>query len=152
MTDTTRLLVVDDDTDVRWMVERWHREKTEEKKPDGTVTTREVEDRNIDSHVKEHETNTEVKIVEVEKQVVVTVDRVVEKKIEPVLPNWGVGVLVGTSPRFDSPAETPLLLGVSVDRRVLGPIFLTGQLQAGSPVTGFRIVNPSIFLGVKGEF
>lgn len=134
------------------VVERWHREKTEEKKPDGTVVTKEVEDRNIDSVVKERENSTEVKVVEVVKEVVVNRDVVVEKVIEPVLPQWMVGLGVGAAPRFDNLASTPIMLSVSAKRRILGPFFLGLQLQAGSPVTGFQVTNTTALVTGDLEF
>ena len=134
------------------VVERWHREKTEEKKPDGTVITKEVEDRNIDTLVKEKENSETVKVVEVVKEVVVNLDVVVEKVIEPVLHQWAVGLLVGVAPRFDNPASTPIMLGVSAERRILGPFLLGLQLQAGSPVTGFQVTNAALFVSGKMEF
>lgn len=100
------------------VVERWHREKTEERKPDGTVLTKEIEDRNIDSVLKEKENTTEVKVVEVVKEVVV--EKQVEKlvKIEPVLPNWHVGVLGGTE------LLTPVpVFGIHAERRIAGPFW-----------------------------
>lgn len=97
------------------VVERYRREKTQS--PDGTV--REVEERNIDSVVKEKETAVEVKVVEVEKQVVVEkeVERLV--KIDPVLKDWHVGVLGGTELLVPVP-----VFGVEVERRIAGPFWL----------------------------
>lgn len=132
------------------VVERWHREKTETKTPDGTVVTKEIEDKNIDTHTKE---NTEtVKVVEVTKEVVVEKEVVKEVKIDPVLAQWHVGALVGVAPRFDNPATTPIMLGVEAERRILGPIWLGGWVMAGSPVTAFGITNAAVGLKVAGEF
>lgn len=105
------------------VVERWHREKTEVKTPDGTVTKKEVEDKNVDSVV--HENTNSVKVVEVEKQVVVVQDRVVEKKVEPVLAQWHLGVLGGVSPQF-SPTigVNSWMVGGEVEHRVVGPLFV----------------------------
>lgn len=135
------------------VVERWHREKTEEKKPDGTVTIKEVEDRNIDSHTKERENSTTVQVVEVEKQVVVEKEKIVEKRIEPILPNWHLGVLAGVAPRFDSPLDTPVVIGIEAERRILGPIWLGAWGMGGSPVVGgFKVVNASVGIKVGLEF
>jgi hypothetical protein len=115
------------------VVERWHREKTEERRPDGTVIASEVEDRNIDTVVKEKENSTQVKIVEVERQVVVEKERLVEKKITPVLAQWHVGVLGGG--RLDiSTMESTWVIGVEVERRIAGPVF-AGAWTVGGPGT-----------------
>lgn len=97
------------------VVERWRREKTQS--PDGTI--REVEEKNIDTVVKEKENTTEVKIVEVTKEVVVEklVDRVI--KIDPVLANWHIGVTGGTQLLVPVP-----VFGVEVERRIAGPFWL----------------------------
>lgn len=135
------------------VVERWHREKTETKTPDGTVVTKEVEDKNIDSIIKEKENSTEVKIVEVIKEVVVEKEVIKEKVVTPMLAQWHLGVLVGTAPRFDSPTDTPLLIGVEAERRILGPVWLGAWGMAGSPVVGgFKVVNASLGLKVGFEF
>lgn len=134
------------------VVERWHREKTEEKKPDGTVLTKEIEDRNIDSIVKEKENSTEVKVVTVEKQVVVEKKVEVEKKIEPVLPNWHVGILAGAAPRFDNPAQTPIMLGVEGERRIVGPVWLGAWVMAGTPVQAFNVTNAAGGVKLGFEF
>lgn len=133
------------------VVERWHREKTEETKPDGTKIAREVEDRNIDTLVKEKENSTQVQVVTVEKQVVVEKETLVEKR--PILPNWHVGILAGVAPRFDVPVETPLLLGLEVERRIAGPFFAGVWVMGGSPVvTGFKLTNASVGLKIGADF
>jgi len=135
------------------VVERWHREKTETKSPDGTVVLKEVEDKNIDSIVKEKENNTEVKVVEVIKEVVVEKVVVQERVVTPMLAQWHLGVLIGTAPRFDSPTDTPLLLGVEAERRIVGPVFLGAWVMAGSPVVGaFKVTNAAVGLKVGVEF
>jgi hypothetical protein len=96
--------------------------KTETITPDGTINR--VEERNIDTVVKEKENTVEVKVVEVTKEVVVEklVDRVI--KIEPVLAQWrlgaggGVQFLAGTFPE-----PTPIL-SVGGARRIAGPFWL----------------------------
>jgi len=135
------------------VVDRWRREKTETQDPDGTVTKREVEERNIDTVVKEKETKAEVKVVEVIKEVVVDREKVVEKQIEPVLPNWHAGALVGVAPRFDQPLATPVMVGLEVERRVTGPVWLGGWAIGGSPVVGgFALTNVAVGLKVGMEF
>ena len=135
------------------VVDRWHREKTEETRPDGTVVTKEVEDRNIDTVVHDKENTNEVKVVEVVKEVVVEKEVLVYKLSEPVLAQWHLGVLVGTAPRFDSIGETPILLGVEADHRFVGPVFLGAWVMAGSPVTGgFKVANAALGLKLGLEF
>ncbi len=135
------------------VIERWHREKTETKSPDGTVVLKEVEDKNIDTIVHDKENNTEVKVVEVIKEVVVEKVVVQEKVITPMLAQWHLGVLVGTAPRFDSPTDTPLLLGIEAERRIVGPVFAGAWVMAGSPVVGaFRVTNAAVGLKMGFEF
>lgn len=135
------------------IVDRWRREKTETQTPDGTLTKREVEERNIDTVVKEKETKAEVKVVEVVKEVVVDREKVVEKRIEPVLPNWHAGALIGAAPRFDQPLATPVMVGLEVERRVAGPVWLGGWAIGGSPVVGgFALTNVAVGLKVGMEF
>lgn len=106
------------------VVERWHREKTEVKSPDGTVTIKDVEDRNIDSVVKEQQNNTEVKVVTVEKQVVVEKEVEKIKTVTPVLAQWHVGVLAGIKPQFLPTLGVSYAIGGEVERRIAGPVFL----------------------------
>lgn len=101
------------------VVERWHREKKTTTTPDGAVTTTETEDKNIDSIVKEKENSTQVKVVEVEKQVVVEKIVQVEVSKTPVLKDWHVGVTGGT----ELLAPVPVF-GVEAERRIAGPFFL----------------------------
>lgn len=134
------------------VVERWHREKTEERRPDGTVIAKEVEDRNIDSIVRERENSTEVKVVEVEKQVVVERKVEVFREVKPVLPDWHVGVLAGVAPRFDAPLASPIMLGLEGERRIAGPLWLGIWGMAGSPATGLNITNGAIGIKASMEF
>jgi len=122
------------------VVERWHREKTEEKKPDGTVTTKEVEDKNVDSVVHEKENSTEVKVVEVEKQVVVEKEVFKDRIVTPVPASWHLGVLGGITPQFTpTPGVNSWLVGAEVEHRVAGPFWggvwgmgsTTGQAMGG---------------------
>lgn len=119
-------------------------------KPDGSKTKTETKETKTDTKEKETEVKTVEKIVTVEK--VVTVDKIVEKKIEPVLPQWMVGIGVGVAPRFDNPASTPIMLAVDARRRILGPFFLGLQVQAGSPVTGFNVTNAAVLVTGAMEF
>jgi hypothetical protein len=121
------------------VVERWHREKTETKSPDGSVVTREVEDKNIDSIVKEKENSTEVKLVEVTKEVVVEKEVVKEKTVTPMLAQWKVGLMGGIAPQLPAVSWA---VGAEVDRRIVGPIWAgawglgttSGQGMAGVKV------------------
>jgi hypothetical protein len=134
------------------VVERWHREKTEEKKPDGTVLTKEVEDRNIDSILKETRKDVEVKIVEVEKQVVVKQE--VEKRVtmDPVLSKWRGKLMVGVAPTLPNIVESPLMFGVEGEMRVAGPLWLGLWAMGGSPVTRFSLSNVSGGISVGAEW
>jgi hypothetical protein len=114
------------------VVERWHREKTETKTPDGAVVTKEVEDKNIDTVIHDKTQSETVKVVEVEKQVVVEKERIVEKTITPVLAQWHVGVLGGINPSIiPVPMVSSYFVGGEVERRILGPVFL-GVWGAGT--------------------
>ena len=133
------------------VVERWHREKTEETKPDGTKIAKEVEDKNIDSIVKEKENSTQVQIVTVEKQIVVEKEKIVERK--PILPDWHMGVLIGVAPQFNVPTDTSLLVGLEAERRIIGPLFAGAWVMGGSPVIGgFKLTNASAGLKLGMDF
>jgi hypothetical protein len=127
------------------VVERWRREKTETQSPDGTVVKKETEEKNIESIVKEKETA--VKVVEVEKQVIVEKEKLVKVETKPVLPNWHVSVSAGLAPRLPDFPTSPIMLGVDVERRIAGPVFLGGYIMGGSPVTAFQPTNVAV--GVK---
>lgn len=96
--------------------------KTETITPEGAITR--VEERNIDTVVKEKENTVEVKVVEVTKEVVVEklVDRVI--KIDPVLAQWRVGAGAGAqflATDFPVPA---LIVGLHGEKRIAGPFWL----------------------------
>lgn len=116
------------------VAERYRKETVHS--PDGTV--RQTEERNIDTVVKEKENTVEVKVVEVEKQVVV--EKQVEKlvKVEPVLPNWQVSLIGG----IELPTPMPVV-GLSVDRRIAGPFW------AG--VAAQTTIQPEPFVPVRGQ-
>lgn len=93
-------------------------------KPDGTKVVKEVVTTDSDLHKEEHKE--EVKTVEVEKVVerVVYQDREVTKKVEN-LKDWSVQVRLGTSSDgFGilpvAPYVTPVIMGASVERRIIG--------------------------------
>jgi hypothetical protein len=130
------------------VVEAYRKEKTTS--PDGTI--KEVEERNINTVVKENTTQTEVKVVkvEVEKLVDRVVDRVV--RVEPVLAQWHAGILAGAAPRFDTPALTAVMGGVEVERRVAGPFWVGAWVMGGSPVQQFQLTNAAIGIKLGVEF
>lgn len=106
------------------VVERWHREKTETKTPDGAVVTKEVEDKNIDTLVKEKENNVEVRVVEVEKQVVVIQKQETEKIIDNQK-RFRVGLLVGVHPDIlPVPKINSYAVGGELDVRIIGPVWI----------------------------
>lgn len=119
------------------VIERWRREKTEEKKPDGTVTTKETEEKNIDTVIHEKQNDTIVKVVEVEKQVVVEKERLVETKTN-AQPQWHFGVTGGINPQFlPTPAVNSYAVGVEVERRIIGPFFAGAWAMGTSNGQGF---------------
>ena len=130
------------------VVERWHREKTEERKPDGTVTTKEIEDRNIDERVVERENKVEVKVVEVTKEVVVYKDKVVEKKQDVSLPNWHLGISGALGPDLD-PIALHGEFSATVERRVLGPFFMGATIGVGTDFKAVKGVHGGISLGLE---
>lgn len=132
------------------VVERWHREKTEEKRPDGTVLTKEVEDKNIDTLIKEKENSVQVKVVEVEKQVLVEKEKIVEKKL--TLPDWHVGALVGVGPNFEQINNTTISVGLEAERRIIGPVWVGGWFMANSAVGAFKMQNPTVGLKIGVQF
>lgn len=109
--------------------DRTRTETTHTKSPDGTETTKTVEDKNIESVVKE----TEIKFVD--REVIKFVDRVLEvdKSLDlkqMAAKDWRVGPMVGLDiPRLarqvDASAVDPLsflAVGIQVERRIVGPI------------------------------
>jgi len=98
-------------------------------------------------------TEEKLKVVEVEKQVVVEREKLVETKTTPVLPNWHISVLGGVAPRFDQPPLTPVMVGVEVERRAIGPFFAGGWIMGGSPVVGpFTLTNAAFGIKLGAEF
>ncbi len=130
------------------VTERYHREKTTS--PDGTI--REIEDRNIDAVAKETVREEKIKLVEVEKQVLV--DRVVDKvvRIDPVLAQWKAGVLAGVAPRFDTPSNTAIMAGLEVERRLAGPVWVGVWVVGGSQIQQFSLTNVSAGIKLGVEF
>jgi len=108
-----------------------HRETTKVISPDGTITIKKTED----DKTKLTSSNTSEKIVEIEK--VVYKDRVVEgetklikeTKVEVRQPEWMLYGMVGTRPldmtlSSTPPYISPLVIGVGVDKRIVGPFWL----------------------------
>jgi hypothetical protein len=107
------------------VLDKTHTETTETKSPDGTVVTKTIEDKNVDSVVHDRENTTEVKVVEVTKEVVVVKTETVEKISKPVLPDWRVGVLVGIQPVIlPTPGIPGYVYGAEIERRIVGPFSL----------------------------
>jgi hypothetical protein len=106
---------------------RIHREEHTVAHPNGMVETRKTEDINVDKVVKENGiqyVDREI-IKEVEKRV--DVEKVVEKRVEvQVRPDWKVTPMVGLDvPRvIQNPvaAQSAIVFGGQVERRILGPI------------------------------
>jgi hypothetical protein len=94
------------------------------KKKDGSTITTETKDTHADDQKHEVEIKYVDRVVNrvVEKEVTVT------KTIDRILPQWSVTAKVGTTfnqlkPSLAPPYFQPLLVGVDVDRRILGPIW-----------------------------
>lgn len=127
------------------VTEKYHREELETRLADGTYTKKVTVDKNIDSHTKETETKVEVRVVEVEKKVETVrteyVDKIVEKEkiVTPVLAQWHVAILAGVQPNFNPLTHGGLQLGASVERRIVGPVFL--GIQVGASPTNFNGVQ-----------
>jgi hypothetical protein len=127
------------------VVERYRKEVTQS--PDGTVHS--VEERNIDSVVKEKENTVQVKVVEVEKQVVVNRDVIKEVKIDPVLPDWYVGAMGGVALLTPSPVA-----GIQVQRRIAGPVFggVTALMEFDTAPGAFPIRRGTVLLNAGVQF
>jgi hypothetical protein len=130
--------------------ERYHKERTETYSVDGSKVIKEVEDRNIDSVVNETKRETEVRVVEVTKEVIVkqteTVYKTefVNKVTEPVIKNWHLSIMGGVHPQLTpTPNINSWVFGGSVERRVFAlPAFigLWGQgTTAGAAAGGLSI-------------
>lgn len=122
------------------MNERYRKEKTWNKAPDGTESSHEVEEKNISSVVTETKESVKVQVVEVEKQVVVVQTNTVERQVEvekirePALRNWRVSPMVGVA--FDAkPGFNGVVYGAEAERRILGPVWV-GVWGAGNTTVG----------------
>jgi hypothetical protein len=136
-----------------------HKERTETRLPDGTVTVKETTDTNVKKDTKEDTKKDEIKGRDETKtadktevdDTTKTVER--EKIVTPELANWHLGILVGAAPDFSAPASTPIVFGVEAERRILGPLFLGVWAMTGTPVVGTpHLTNTAAGLKVGGEF
>jgi len=113
--------------------ERYLKERREDRTPDGAVSIYEREHRNIDSSVVEKETETEVKVVEVEKKTTVVEVKEVSKNVyvdREVLvkqdaPRWRVSALAGVD-ALNLSIPPAISYGARVDYRLLGPVSVGG--------------------------
>lgn len=126
-----------------------HKERTEEVRPDGTKLTKETVDINIDRTIRE----TEIKFVDrtltVEKEVEKLVEVVKEKIIVTKKPDWAVTARLGlalSELKLSTALANPLVVGVEVDRRVLGPVRI--GLWADSNTT-FSDVRGGLAVGME---
>lgn len=113
---TVEVKVREESTNTRRRVERVRVER-----PDGTKIEREIEREELQADVREQAQHVEVR--EVER--VVYQDRQVTKVIEHARPMWRAGVLAGLDVRRVSlipPSPGPVILGATVERRIVGPI------------------------------
>ncbi len=114
------------------------------RKKDGTITTKTV----VDTHDRQVEVKTEIKYVDR----VVSVDKEVEKRVEikitPKEVNWQFSANFGI--RFDNlalvpnpPYFKPALIGLEVDRRVIGPVWVGAwgltDLQMSTKAAGLSL-------------
>lgn len=96
-----------------------HKERTVEIKPDGTQVVKETTDTNTEKNTKEVEVKYVDREVVVEKKIEVTVEKIVESG----KPDWTVTARVGVDiNRLLNPSVVnPILVGVEIDRRIIGP-------------------------------
>jgi hypothetical protein len=111
--------------------EKYHKEVVETTDTTGAKTKKTTIDKNVDSHTVETEVKTQVQVVTVEKQVVVTQTVTVEKEVTkekivtPVLTQWHFGALVGVNPQLlPIPNVNSYIFGAEVEHRFIGPIYL----------------------------
>ena len=126
---------------------------------DGSKTKTTTSDKSLDQKTTETKHEVEVKVVTVEKQVVVTQTETVVKEVEKekivtaAKPDWKLGLMVGAAPQVPNVVDTAILVGVEADRRIVGPVFLGAWVMGGSPVVGgFRVTNVAVGLKVGVEF
>jgi hypothetical protein len=122
------------------MVEEWNKNTkiVYITKSDGTK----IETRTTQDQGKKSQDKTEIKevIKEVIQEKIVEKTVIVENKA-----NWALGVTLEPLPVFHVPPEW--ILGVSLDRRIIGGFFAT--VGAQSPLFNF---SPTFTLGIKWEF
>lgn len=121
-----------------------HRETTTVKAPDGTVTTKVVEDSKTDTTTKATDDKSEEKVVYKDRVVEKVVTQVVEKEklVLRAAPQWRIGVMAGVDVYTalgqhaqPIPQLGPVVLGVNAQRRIAGPfsmgLWLTTSAQVG---------------------
>ena len=129
-----------------------HKERTEESRPDGTKLVKEVTDIGVEKTIKDVRVEFVDRTTTVEKTV--EVEKIVEKEkiVKGHQPDWTVSVKLGTEflhmkVEPTAPWLNPLIIGVGVDRRILGP-FKMG-LWADTDAKFSRLGGG---LSVSGEF
>lgn len=124
-----------------------HRVVTEERRPDGTVTRREETDTHTKTEARAETQATESKHADQTADRVVTVTKMVT--ITPARPRWSFaldgGLNVPTALGQARPWTPPLAglprgleVGASLDRRLLGPVFV-GVRASSSGTIGLRV-------------
>ena len=89
------------------------------KEPNGTMTTHTVERSDTDTHRQTTETSARDAVTERQGQASTV------QVVTPVLPQWRAAVLAGASLKSPLlPVAGPLVLGLEVDRRIVGPFWL----------------------------
>lgn len=130
---------------------RIHKEKIVEIKLDGTKIIKDITDINVDKTIKEVEVRFVDRINTIEKE------KIVEKKIEIVKlleskkSDWTVMAHLGTTftelqPSTTIPYFNPILIGVEINRRIIGPI-KTGLWVTSN--TNFNNLSGGISVGVE---
>ncbi len=99
-----------------------HKETVEVKAPDGTITTKIVEDTKVDTQKTDTDTKVADKTVTDDVQKVNVVEK--EKTTTNAKPDWHLRVDVGAGARFVGQLTPTLMLGVGAERRILGPVFM----------------------------
>jgi hypothetical protein len=100
-----------------------HKERTEVTHPDGTKEVKETVDVNATKVVKEVQIQYVDRIQTVEKVVEVEKKVEIEKVVKNPLPDWGVQARVGVdiSAILNPTRGGPVVIGLEVDRRIIGP-------------------------------
>lgn len=128
-----------------------HKERVEVTDKDGNKTVKETTDTDAAKTVHEVEIKYVDRTVTVEKEVEKRVEVVKELKIETKKPDWHISLRAGTDftqikPSLTAPYFDPLLVGVTAERRIIGPVFagIWGQSD-----TRFNNVSGGIVIGAE---